>query len=415
MKSHCDALVVGGGIIGLSCAHYLARTGRKIMLIEKDRIGAGASHGNCGLVFTSDLVPLCTPGAVRREIGLMLRAKSELYISPRPHPARLRWLLNFAGRCTAGHVHHAVEARRQILIHSALLYDELFSVDHLEADRECNGVLMVYATEEGWRNYAATNDLLRPYGLDATPVRGKALRELEPALRSDLYGGWYHPNDCHLKPDTLLDSWRRRLVSEGVAIEENRPLKRFVSRSGRVVTALTDGGEIVAENYVLAAGAWSPEILSPLGIPLPIEPGKGYSITMDKPAGAPQIPCYLHEKRTVATPWKSAYRIGGIMELRGLDSAIKPRRIKRLISAARAYLDVPAGAPAQEEWTGMRPMTYDELPVIGHAPALDNLIIATGHGMLGLSTAPSTGRLVAEMIAGQKPHIDPAPFSAGRF
>ena len=152
-----------------------------------------------------------------------------------------------------------------------------------------------------------------------------------------------------------------------------------------------------------------------LNLEIPVQPGKGYSITMAAPDDAPQIPCYLHEKRTVATPWQSGYRLGGIMELSGHNSHLRARRIKHLQTAAADYLHAPLGDPVHEEWTGMRPMTYVELPVIDRAPRLPNLILATGHGMLGISTAPATGELVAELIAGENPQIDPTPFRADRF
>ena len=415
MKSKCDVLVVGGGIIGLACAHYLAETGREVCLIEKELIGAGASHGNCGLVFTSDLVPLTAPGAVQQELGLMLRGKSELYVGFPPSPERIRWLLKFAGKCTRLHMMHAIEARRQILSHSADLYEELFETGDLQADRECKGILMVYATEAGWRGYEKTNEFLRPHGYHASPVRGSELKALEPALKSHLYGAWYHPKDCHLRPDVLLDSWRKLLVRNGVAIRENLPLKRLRHREGKITAAVTDQGDIQSDYFVIAAGVWSRAILRPLGIPVPIEPGKGYSTTMATPKGAPNIPCYLHEKRTVATPWQSGYRLGGIMELSGHKPEINARRIHHLRSAAGEYLRAPLGDPVHEEWTGMRPMTHDELPIIDRAPHLPNLVMATGHGMLGLSTAPATGMLVAEMVSGGPHHINPSPFRADRF
>jgi D-amino-acid dehydrogenase len=415
MQSRYDVLVIGGGVIGLACTHYLAEAGRKVCLIEKDRIVTGASHGNCGLIFTSDLVPLTSPGAVQRELGLMLRGKSELYIGFPPDLPRIRWLLNFAGKCTHRHVKHAMAARKQLLTRSAQLYEVLFETNGLEADRECNGVLMVYAQEQGWRDYTSTNTLLRPHGYHAEPVRGKELAQLEPALKPHLYGAWYHPKDSHLRPDRLLDSWSRLLLRRGVAIHEGTSLKYFHHTPGEISAVETDQGKIQADHYVLAAGVWSPSVLRPLGFSLPIEPGKGYSITMAAPPGAPRIPCYLHEKRTVATPWRSGYRLGGIMELCGHNSRLDPRRIDHLRNVASEYLKAPLGDPVHEEWTGMRPMTYDELPIIGRVPRFPNLLLATGHGMLGLSTAPGTGELVAELVAGKKSHLDPTPFRTDRF
>jgi D-amino-acid dehydrogenase len=415
MKSKYDVLVIGGGVIGLACAHYLVEAGRNVCLIEKDQIVTGASHGNCGLIFTSDLVPLTSPGAVRKELALMLRGKSELYIGFPPDLARIRWLLKFASHCTNRHMQHATAARKQLLSRSAQLYQSLFETEELEADRECNGVLMVYARERGWRDYAETNELLRPHGYHAEPVRGNALAALEPALKSHLYGAWHHPRDSHLRPDMLLESWRRLLLRRGAVIRENMALTDFHRAGGEISAVGTSQGIIRADHYVLAAGVWSPSVLRPLGVSLPIEPGKGYSITMAAPPGGPRIPCYLHEKRTVATPWRSGYRLGGIMEISGHNTRLDTRRISHLRTVAAEYLKTPLGDPVHEEWTGMRPMTYDELPIIGRAAQFSNLFLATGHGMLGLSTAPGTGELIAELIAGEKPHLDPAPFRASRF
>ena len=413
--NHSDVLVVGGGVVGLACAHYLAQAGRTVRVIEQETVGAGASHGNCGLVFVSDLVPLCVPGAVRREIFGMLRRNSPLYIKPTLDPARLSWLLRFAGRCRAGHLPHAVRARADLLQSAGLLFTELVKGGAIEAEYERRGVLMVYRTESAMQGYAWVNAQLEPYGLAAEPLVGKALQRHEPALRPDVYGAWFHHADGHLRPDRLLRSWKRTLLGAGVAIEETCGLKGFHLSGNRIEAAATGRGDVSAEHYVLAAGAWSAAIAGQLGLHLPVQPGKGYSITMERPAVCPRTPCYLYERRVVATPWPSGYRLGGTMEFSGFSTALDPRRLAALTSAAGEYLKDPVGNPVVEEWTGLRPMTYDDLPVIGRAPRFRNLTLATGHGMLGITAAPATGKLVAEIVCGAPPHIDPDPFSVGRF
>jgi D-amino-acid dehydrogenase len=402
-------------VAGLACAHYLAQTGRTVRVLEQGTVGTGASYGNCGLVFVSDIVPLCVPGAVRKEIFAMLRRTSPLYIQPTLDPARIAWLLRFAGMCRADFLPHAMRARAAILKSSALLFEELVQRRAIEAEYEQKGVLLVFRTEAAMRGYEWVNTQLEPYGLAAEALAGKALSAVEPALRPDVYGAWHHRADRHLRPDRLLESWKRSLTAAGVAIEEDCKLTAFRVAGDRIVAAATAKGERSAEHYVLAAGAWSAAIARQIRVKLPVQPGKGYSLTMGRPAVCPQIPCYLYERRVVATPWPSGYRLGGTMEFSGMSFSLDARRLGALKTAAAEYLRDPLGHPVAEEWAGLRPMTFDDLPVIGRVPRWRNLLLATGHGMLGITTAPATGRLVAELICGRAPHIDPAPFAVGRF
>ena len=415
MNRHSQVLIVGGGIIGLACAYYLMKAGRQVRVIEQDKIGSGASHGNCGLIYFSNLPPLCAPGTIKHEIVRFFKRTSPLYVKPGFDPQRLKWLFAFARKCNAGHFAHALRARQEILHHSQTLYESLFDTEGLDGDLEQKGILLVYKSKSEWQAYAATNAYLEPYGLEARPVVGDALFELEPALRTDAYGAWYHPLDSHMRPDRFLAEFKNILIRDGALVEEDCPLERFKWDNGRITGAISNKGEFTADAYVLATGAWAPEITRQLGLKIPVQPGKGYSLTMDAPLNGPQIPCYLHERKVVATPWKSGFRLGGTMEFSGLNDTVYRERIENLKTAAREYLKEPPAEVAQEEWIGLRPMTYDDLPIIDRAPWHRNLILATGHGMMGITMAPSTGRLVTELITGADPHIDPAPYSIKRF
>ena len=413
--NHSDVLVIGGGAVGLACAHYLAQAGRTVCIIEQDTVGAGASHGNCGLVVASYLMPLCVPGVVRKEFLGMLRRSSPLYIKPTLDPDVLGWLLKFAGRCRTEFVQDAIRARERLLTSSDRLFQELFRDHALEAEYERRGCSSCTAPR---RPCGATKRRTRSCGLSATPPNpwwaGRCGNWSRPCGRMSS-AGWYHATDSHLRPDRLLRSWKQALIGSGVRIEENCRLERFRSVGDRVAAAVTPKGEFSAREVVLAAGAWSAPIAAQLELRLPLQPGKGYSITMARPAVCPRIPCSFAEKRVVATPWPSGYRLGGTMEFSGFSTALDPRRLAALTAAAGEYLTDPVGHPVVEEWTGLRPMTYDDLPVIGRAPRCRNLILATGHGMLGITTAPATGKLVAEIVCGASPHIDPGPFSVSRF
>jgi D-amino-acid dehydrogenase len=415
MERHSEVLIIGGGIIGLASAYYLAKAGKRARLVEQDSIGAGASHGNCGLIFTSHLIPLCAPGTIRQEIKRMFRRTSPLYVSLAPNIKRLNWFLKFAKKCNSEHMAHAIRARQKILQSSKSLFGTLFREERLECDWEEKGILLVFKTQSEMQKYSHANNHLKPFGLEAVPLVGDELFSLEPALQKNICGAWLHKTDSHLRPDKLMQTWKRLLQKMGVAIEENCRLEVLVSEQNRIFKAQTTRGDYTADEYVLTTGAWTPQITQALGLNIPIQPGKGYSITMERPAACPKIPCYFYEKSVVATPWKSGFRLGGTMEFSGFNSDIISGRIQNLASAAKAYLNEPIGQPVVEEWVGMRPMVYDDLPIIGRAPNQHNLIIATGHGMMGISMATGTGKLVSEIINDCEPHIDPTAFDVNRF
>ena len=412
---HSDVLILGGGIIGLASAYYLAREGMQVRIIERDKLGAGASSGNCGFVFTSDLPPLCAPGAVTHELARMLVGKSPLYIKPELDFEKARWLLGFALKCSRSHLEHAVAARETILRYSAALYASLFDSAEIDGGREQNGVMMVCRTRTGMERYGRTNALLKPYGLEATPYRGAALAKLEPALREDLHGAWHHPGDFHLRPERLVADWRAALERLGVSVEEDCCVETLSGDKHAVRGVVTARGEFTADRYVVALGAWSRQLAQRLGARIPVQPGKGYTLTMHRPAVCLQIPCYMFETNVVATPWQDAYRLGGTMEFSGYGLALDRRRIARIKKSATLYLKEPCGHPLLEERSDLRPMSYDDLPIIGRLRNHDNLILATGHGMLGISMAPGTGKLVADLVREVTPEIDPGPFSPNRF
>ena len=417
MEKHSDVLVIGGGIIGLACTYYLAKAGKNVRLLEQAAIGAdtAASYGNCGIVFISHLVPLCAPGTIRHEMMRCLQGGSPLYIKLAPDVKRFKWLLNFAKKCNTKHMAYAIKARSNILQNSIELLVKLFKEEHIECDWEEKGVLMVFKSRSEMQKYGKTNNLIKPYGLDAVSLVGDELFDLEPALRKNVYGAWFHKKDSHLRPDKLLSAWQQVLLKMGVAIEENCHLEDLVAESRQIRHAETTGGIYSADEYVLATGAWTPQLTDRLKLSLPVEPGKGYSLTMTRPAVCPAIPCYFSEPSIVATPWEGGFRLGGTMEFSGFNSDILARRVQNLITGANEYLKEPVGEPVMEEWVGMRPMVYDDLPIIDRAPNHPNLVVATGHGMQGISMATSTGKMVMEIITGRRPHIDPTAFGIQRF
>jgi D-amino-acid dehydrogenase len=409
-------VIVGGGVIGAACAYYLRQAGREVTIIDRGEFGQGCSHANCGYVCPSHVLPHAGPGALGPALKALLTPNSPLTIKPRFDPALWGWLIRFARRCNRRSMLDAGQAIKALLDSSRRLYDDLMRVEMFDVEWEEKGLLFVYQTAHAFEHYAQIDRLLRDeFCVPAERWDAATLAEKEPALLPGLPGAWFYPGDAQLRPDRLMDAWRRWLISHGVEIRERCELLGF-TRQGRTARAAeTSNGTIAADAVVVATGAWTPLLRRHLGGRLPIQPGKGYSITMPRPDPCPNRSMIFEEHRVAVTPFRSGYRLGSTMEFAGHDATLNRRRLELLTRGAAHYLRAPTAAPIQEEWWGWRPMVYDGLPIIGPSVALENVVIAAGHGMLGLSMAPATGRLVAEILSGQPPHLDPAPYRATRF
>jgi D-amino-acid dehydrogenase len=409
-------IVIGGGVIGAACAHFLNRRGRQVVVLDRGEFGMACSHGNCGFVCPSHVLPLAEPGAIGKTLKAMLRPNSPFSIKPRLDLSLWAFLYRFARRCNRTDMLEAGRACYTLLESSLGLYRELMATEPLDCEWQTRGLLFVYQTPAEMDHYAETDKLLREqFHLPAKCYDGAALTELEPALKPGLAGGWYYEGDAHLRPDKLMSSWRHLLESRGVTIHERCEMKRFIREQGRARAVVTTHGEMLADAFVVATGAWTPLLNHALGCRIPIEPGKGYSLTMPRPSSCPKIPMIFMEHKVAVTPLQSGYRLGSTMEFAGYDASLNRRRLDLLRAGARPYLHQPYCDPVEEEWYGWRPMTPDGKPVIDRAPAMSNVVIAAGHNMLGLSMAPATGKLVAELVSGAEPHVDPAPFAVRRF
>ncbi|MBU1341682.1 MAG: FAD-dependent oxidoreductase [Proteobacteria bacterium] len=415
MKSNNDVIIIGGGIIGLACAHYLIQKNAGVRIIEQDVIGSGASHGNCGLLHFSGIIPLCSPGVVRHELYRAMRGRSPLYIKPTLDMTLIQWLMKFAIHCNLTHMTAASKAKNELLRYSLDLFDTLFSEHSLDCDFEKKGLLLLFKDKKYLEKYTATDAFLKKYDFGASRLDLADARKLEPSISKDIAGAWYNQHDWHLRPEMLVDSWKKHLIKNGVIIEEKCKMLDFEIKQGKIRCVNTVKGQYRADAFILTTGAWAPRVNKQLKLNIPVQPGKGYSITMERPDQSPGIPCLLYERNMVATPWKTGYRLGGTMEFSGFDDRLNEKRLSKLVMGAREYLNTTTGSPILEQWSGLRPMTHDDLPIIDRSPFQDNLFVATGHGMLGLTMATGTGKAVCDMIYEGKAQIELAPFSMDRF
>ena len=409
-------VVIGGGVIGGMCAWYLSQAGCEVTIVDRDRFGAACSHGNCGYVSPSHILPLPQPGAVKRTLGAMMKRNSPFAIKPRISRSFASWFWNFSRRCNKKDMLAAAQGRHELLQSSQTLYKKLITEENIECEWQEAGLLFVYDTEKAFEEYRHTDELLRnEFGVAATPYSPSELLALEPALKSGFGGAWHYEGDCHLRPDKLLSSLREKLAQRKVQFVEETEIDEFVGEASSLRAIKNDRTEIEADRFVVATGAWTPFLNQYLGCKIPIEPGKGYSLTMPTPTKMPRIPMIFEETHVAITPMKTKYRIGSTMEFVGYDTSINPKRLALLRSSAEKYLHEPHCEPIEETWYGWRPMTWDGKPIIDRSPAWNNVWIAAGHNMLGLSMATGTGKLVAELMLEETPHVDTSHFSIQRF
>ena len=417
---HEDVLIIGGGIIGVTTAYYLSRRGRQVTLLEQGNIADGSSYGNAGLIVPSHSTPLPQPGALTDGFKWMLDPESPFYIKPRLSLDLLRWLITFAAHCTDSFVHQAIPTLRDLGLASVALYDDLSDLFDFGYKRK--GLLMLFRTADALARAAAEAKLLNEAGLSARLVTLEEAQVIEPIVRPDLAGGIYFETDALLNPASFVRGLAKWLEERGSLRIHRRTRVTGIEKVRRRITKIkTVDGDFQANEVVVAAGAWSPGFARDLNLNIPIQPAKGYSVTVKRPESYPGIGLLLGESRVAVTPMASPdgdiLRFAGTLELAGLDFSINLRRVEAVRRAPGNYLQGmrPEKWETLEVWRGLRPCTPDGLPIVGRPKAYDNLTLAAGHAMVGISLGPITGKLVSQIVTGEKPELDVRPLRVERF
>ncbi len=385
MAPRSEVAVVGGGAIGACCALELARRGAQVTLYERGpTLASGCSAGNAGLICPSHSTPIANPASLRNGLRWMWKRDSPFYL--RPRPAVLPWLARFA--LASRHPEEGAAAIRELSVASLELHAKLGG--ELGTSFERTGALNVYETHEGLEAEAraAARSGLPFEVFDADGTRG-----LEPALIGPVVGSVRYPREGRVDPRRFVEAVGRAAVEAGVAI-----------RTGVEVRSLDEVG---AGTVVVAAGVWSMRLVE-----LPLEGGKGYHVDYERSNDDPRMPAWVQETWTIATPLPGRLRLSGTLELAGLDLSISERRVGKIRAGGERWFRGLHRRPVLETWAGLRPCLPDGLPAIGH---LDGVVVATGHAMKGVSLAPVTGRLVAQLLAGERPDHDLALFRPDRF
>lgn len=413
---HTDVLVVGGGVIGIATAHYLQEQGLAVTVIDQGKMGQGSSHGNCGYICPSHLLPLAEPGRILAGFKALFNPRSAFKFKPQWRLAYYRWLYQFAKRCQHDRMMAGAQHLKSILDDSQKAYRRLFETTDINAQWQESGLLYVFQTAKGLDGFSRTNDLLSAhFNTPAEFIHGRDLPDFDPALKSDLAGAYHYPNDASLSPSQLISRWVDRLKGQGVRFVEQCQLIGIEKQDKQIKSIKTNQGQWRADAFVMATGAWSSHWAEQLGLSIPVEPCKGYSVTMGKPDVCPQVPMLFSEHHVGVTPFEDTLRLGSMIEFAGFNTHIPPSRINQLYQSVTPYLRSRISRDNEQPWFGWRPMTWDSLPIIGRVPRVSNAYLATGHNMLGMTLAPATGKMVAAMITGDEPDIDPSPFAPDRF
>lgn len=410
--------MLGGGVVGLSCAHYLLERGHRVTILER----GGPDHdscslGNAGFISPSHFVPLAAPGIVRRAIGWMGDPESPFYVHPRLDPEFLAWSYRFWRAASPGRARRAGPVLRDLALRSRGLFEELAERTDNEFELERQGLLLLFRTDEARRHEAAIVERSQELGMPARLLDPGQVAELEPDLTLDVRGGALYPLDAHVTPQRFVRTLTRLVEARGGEIVWNSEALGFRSERRRVRAAVTSRGDVEGSEFVLAAGSWTGALARRLGVPLPLEPGKGYSMTLPAPRQRPRRSLILHEARVAVTPMGATVRVGGTMELTGFDLSIQPARIRGIVRSLTRYL---TGFRAEDfedvpRWCGLRPLSPDGLPYIGRTGRRENVSIATGHAMMGFGLGPVTGLLIAQSLSGEAPDVALEPLRPDRY
>ena len=409
MSKKYDTVVIGGGVIGLFSAYYLVKSGQQVVVLDKGPVQQASSHGNCGLVSPSHIMPLNSYELIVKSIGWLFKKDAPFKIKPQLDRHFLKWTTQFVKHASPKHVQRNTHAIHDLIISSRSLFAEVLEEEQWDCHWSANGIHFVFKTEKHFKRYHEVNDYTKDFGITAEPIVGQELLDQEPALRDDVYGSWYYDIDAWLKPDDLVKHLKTWLIDHGCEIINEQEVKEMKVAQGKLEAVITQDQQVYQGHaFLLATGAWSPLLKKEHKLNLPVVPGKGYSITMKSPKVSPKVPIIMEERKVVATPWNDSYRLGSTMEFAGYDESMNMTRLEALKRAATEYLKEPYTDEVEETWYGWRPMTYDGVPIIDRSPTHKNLFLAVGHNMLGLSMSTGTGKLVAELMTGQQPHIDPS-------
>ena len=409
--------IIGGGVIGLCSAYYLQKEGYAVTVIDRGDITDGCSFGNMGYMSPSHFVPLASPGIIAEGFKHMLSSSSPFYIKPRFSLPLMQWGYHFWKSSNAATVKKNVPHLNNLLQLSRGLINEMRNEIGDVFNMEEKGCLMMCKQQKTLEHEFHLADDAEKFGLKVERLNKDAVQKLEPDVELNVAGAVLFKDDCHFNPGKMMVALKRYLENNGVHFQLSTTVTGFETANNKVSAVITDQGKIEGDEIVLATGSWLPVVAKMMGIKLLLQPGKGYSHTYQQVEKNIKYPAILVDGRCAITPWGHQLRIGGTMELSGINNKVLINRMQGIYDSARDFypglkIDFP---PADKIWNGLRPVTPDGLPYIGKPSNFTNVIIAGGHAMLGISEGTGTGKIVSQLIQNKKTAIAIEAFNPQRF
>jgi len=407
--------IIGGGIIGLSTAYYLQKEGYKVTLVDKSNMDSGASYVNAGYITPSHFIPLAAPGIITKGIKWMFDSSSPFYVKPRVDLDFLKWSLAFKKSATKTKVEKAIQPILDINLLGRDLYEDLKKLNDFNFHYDHKGLLMLYKSDNVGEEEWEFGKKGIQQGLQVENLSANEVEKLQPNTNLNIKGAVYYHSDAHMTPGVFMKEMISCLDKKGVVFYKNETVKDLNISRGKITSIITDKREIEVDEVVLAAGSWSPQITKKLGLKIPIQAGKGYSINVKNDTKI-TIPAILCEAKVAITPMQGFTRFAGTMEIAGINHTINAKRVDAIANAVKNYYEnITISSEEKENATcGLRPCSPDGLPYIGKSNKCKNLTIATGHAMMGWSLGPATGKLVSEIISEKKLSLDISSFHPDR-
>jgi len=410
-----EIIIIGGGIIGLSCAYFLHKSGHQVTVIDQSKMDGGASYVNAGYLSPSHMIPLSAPGVMKQGIKWMLDKKSPLYIKPRLNADLIKWSWAFNKSCTSKHVARVIPVMREIAVMGRDLYDQIKQEEGFDFQLDKKGLFMLCQTEQTLHHEQELVEIAQKEGLVARSMSATEVQQMMPDTTLDIMGATYFECDHHTTPGAFMNELKTYLVNAGVVIRKEEKVLDVGVENNKITFVKTDKEQLKADEYILAAGSWTSMLSRKLNIHLLLQAGKGYRVETTTPTGI-IYPSILAEAKIAITPMSGFTRFAGTMEIAGINHQINTDRVDAIAEGVQRYFPevrVTAEEKAQAA-SGLRPVSPDGMPYIGKSAKCKNLTIATGHAMMGWSLGPSTGKLIQEVIDGIKPSMDMALFHPDR-
>jgi D-amino-acid dehydrogenase len=410
-------IVVGAGIVGLSTAYFLQKKGIEVTVIDNTDGSDNCSHGNAGYVSPSHIIPLASPGIISQGLKWMLNPESPFYIKPRLNADLIRWGLLFKKAATKARVDAAIPVLNQMTLLSKKYYEQILTDENIQAGYSDEGLLMLCKTQSTLHHEIEVAELGKDMHLETAVLTREETEKLEPGLEMDIVGSVLFKCDAWMTPGIFMKELKKRLIEKGVKIQFNTELRGAKIDKNRIIALETSKGDLIADEYVLATGSWSPSLAKKLGISIPLQAGKGYSFMIQDPVVQTKLPSILVEARVATTPMLDGLRFAGTMEMAGTQLDINPIRVKGIVNSISKYLPQFKEQDFSQikPWAGLRPCTPDGLPYIGRTKKYNNLVIGTGHAMLGFTMGPVTGQLLSQEILKEKKDFESKLIAVDRY